>query len=377
MKQFHFYNELTPFNQKLVLNRVEAISKTYAKQIDLAIDDWHYVYFKVYPDYDIHHPQDSPLLCHTCQRHVKYLYFCRNNLGQEFGFGETHVMDALSLTKDDVKQFHKLRNEMFRQIEAKSCYILKRISEQKYWLKLASRFPEINTAGLQEKNDQQMMWPEKDFKELKKQVELKQQQVAIRQQYQDKQQHANNKQKLPKKTIKVLPDSQFWSNDYHPYLYSVHKDMQNFEEGEILYKDHQVPIYAEADGYLRKIYNDCGSDLDIINTCYRLVMDRTDLQNATWAKNPISKIIIYQMFNYGRSVCLSRIMKTPAETISKCKKMIKSNHAAQEIYYENRTEKVIGFKFTQLVEQIYRDFEQHDLVFQNSNLWYMSQIDAV
>lgn len=83
------------------------------------------------PDFDRRDPNNSYLHCATCDRGVKYLYVCYDSNGNKRGFGESHVRDALGLSKATMRDFYVLRNYTYQKSEEYARKLLKQLRQQK------------------------------------------------------------------------------------------------------------------------------------------------------------------------------------------------------------------------------------------------------
>ena len=68
---------------------------------------------RIYYDFDIHHPQNSPLQC-ECGLHVKYLYMCKDSKVRETGFGQTHLAQEAGIQMKVIRQINKLHHQIDR-----------------------------------------------------------------------------------------------------------------------------------------------------------------------------------------------------------------------------------------------------------------------
>lgn len=82
--------------------------------------------------------------------------------------------------------------------------------------------------------------------------------------------------------------------------------------------------YYYQDPKLLKLYNNCQSDTEILDTCYlRALSHAKDILNAhpKWLDISESKIVIFQMFNYGRGLDYMAYLKPPHYAVIKSERL--------------------------------------------------------
>lgn len=132
MQSLSEFEHLSPANRHKVLREVKKASQEKARELGVGkLGDWTYSHFEFNPDFDRRDPNSSYLHCATCDRGVKYLYVCYDSNGNKRGFGESHVKDALGLSKATMRDFHVLRNYTYQKSEEYAQKLLKQLRQQK------------------------------------------------------------------------------------------------------------------------------------------------------------------------------------------------------------------------------------------------------
>lgn len=132
MRNLSEFEHLSPANRHKVLKEVKKASQEKARELGVGkLGDWTYSHFEFNPDFNRRDPNSSYLHCATCDRGVKYLYVCYDSNGNKRGFGESHVKDALGLSKATMRDFHVLRNYTYQKSEEYAQKLLKQLNQQK------------------------------------------------------------------------------------------------------------------------------------------------------------------------------------------------------------------------------------------------------
>ena len=162
MRNLSEFEHLSPANRRKVLKEVKKASQEKARELGVGkLGDWTYSHFEFNPDFNRRDPNSSYLHCATCDRGVKYLYVCYDSNGNKRGFGESHVKDALGLSKATMHDFHVLRNYTYQKSEEYAQKLLKQLRQQKGELIFLLNHPGYYNGNLnkllQEKQEQKLL----------------------------------------------------------------------------------------------------------------------------------------------------------------------------------------------------------------------------
>lgn len=114
-------------------------------------------------------------------------------------------------------------------------------------------------------------------------------------------------------------------------------------------------IYSKADLQLWEMTKNLQKNSQIITAVGNLVMNKIDNVLAGYGLNDLTGyLIIYEMFNYGRSVLGNSILKTKAATLRGVKKIIRKRHDLFDFKEVKTIENINEAKLSQKVEVVYK-----------------------
>lgn len=456
MQNLSEFEHLSPANRRKVLQEVKNASQEKAKKLGVGkLGDWTYSYFEFNPNFDPRDPNSSYLHCATCDRGVKYLYVCYDSNGNKRGFGESHVKDALGLSKATMHDFHVLRNYTYQKSEEYAQKLLKQLKQQKgelifllnhpgYYIgtldkllqenqeqKLLDDSTTIQIAKALKKYQKQQANKQRQQELIKKQEEKRrreQQQERERQEFEAarkewaakararqlqqkrqreqkelERQHELEKARLAKEKVvnqakEAIQNHRFFLNGNNNYpevreflVAKYNLDLQDsfsdhfasdglktyFTGDDSIWSDDEQdkPDYYYQDPKLLKLYNNCQSDTEILDTCYlRVLSYAKDILKVhpKWLDISESKIVIFQMFNYGRGLDYMSYLKPPHYAAIKSKKLA-VNYFGDQIRERYNCSSYHFFQM--LTEAIYQSFLKHNLIFQDDDIQYKSLIN--
>ena len=450
MQSLSEFEHLSPANRHKVLQKVKKASQAKAKELGVGrLGDWTYGYFEFNPDFDRRDPNSSYLHCATCDRGVKYFYVCYDSNGNKRGFGESHVKDALGLSKATIRDFHVLRNCAYQKSEEYAQKLLKQLRQQKGELIFLLNHPGYyigNLNKLLQENQKQKLLDDSTAiqvsealkKYQKRQAEKRHKQELIRKQEEKrrrKQQQKRERQELEaaqkeweikarakqlqqkelerqrelekarlakEKVISQAKEAiqnhsfflngdsnypevrEFLATKYGLDLQDSFNDhfaldgLKTYCTGDdFVWRDDEQnkPDYYYQDPKLLKLYDKCQSDVEILDTCYlRVLSYAKDILKAhpKWLDIPESKIVIFQMFNYGRGLDYMTYLKPPHYAAIKSEKLA-VNYFGDQIHERYNCSSYHFFQM--LTEAIYQSFLKRNLIFQDNDIQYKSLIN--
>lgn len=456
MQSLSKFEHLSPANRHKVLQNVKKASQEKAKELGVGrLGDWTYSYFEFNPDFDRHDPNSSYLHCATCDRGVKYLYVCYDSSGNKRGFGESHVKDALGLSKATMHNFHVLRNYTYQKSEEYAQKLLKQLRQQKgelifllnhpgYYIgnldkllqenqaqkllddstavQVAKALKKYQKRQAEKRHQQELIKKQEEKRRHKQQQERERQELeavqkeweikARAKQLQQKRQREQKelerqrelekarlaKEKVISQAKEAIQNHSFFLNgdsnypEIREFLAAKYGlDLQDsfndhfasnglktyFTGDDFVWRDDEQnkPDYYYQDPKLLKLYDKCQSDTEIIDTCYlRVLSYAQDILEVhpKWLDFPESKIVIFQMFNYGRGLDYMTYLKPPHYAAIKSEKLAVNYFGDQIREYCNCS----SYHFFQrLTEAIYQSFLKRNLIFQDDDIQYKSLIN--
>lgn len=150
-----------------------------------------------------------------------------------------------------------------------------------------------------------------------------------------------------------------------------------FTGDDFIWRDDELdkPNYYYQDPKLLKLYNKCRSDTEILDTCYlRVLSYAKDIleMHPKWLDISESKIVIFQMFNYGRGLDYMTYLKPPHYVAIKSEKLA-VNYFGDQIRERYNCRSYHFFQM--LTEAIYQSFLKRNLIFQDDDIQYKSLIN--
>ena len=456
MQSLSEFEHLSPANRHKVLQEVKKASQEKARELGVGkLGDWTYGYFEFNPEFDRRNPNSSYLHCATCGRGVKYLYVCYDSNGNKRGFGESHVKDALGLSKATMRDFHVLRNYAYQKSEEYTQELLKKLKRQKgelifllnhpgYYIgnldkllqenqaqkllddataiQVAKALKKYQKRQAEKRHQQELIRKQEEKRRRKQQQERERQELEdarkewkakararqLQQKRQREQKELEQQRELEKARLakekaisqakEAIRNHRFFLNGDSNYpevreflaakynldlqdSFNDHRALDGlktyFTGDDFVWHDDEQnkPDYYYQDPKLLKLYDKCQSDVEILDTCYLRVLSyaKNILEvHPKWLDFPESKIVIFQMFNYGRGLDYMTYLKPPHYAAIKSEKLA-VNYFGDQI---RERYKCSSYHFFQmLTEAIYQSFLKRNLIFQDNDIQYKSLIN--